>query len=149
MKKFNLGFIILMSLTVLLSTCEKVENTPTEGELIKKLLTTKSGGWTNPEVDIPVGSATLPEDWINFKAVFDARRIITSGHAPGAEAVWPSSEYVLNEQGNEITRLADGIVMTIESSDEQQIIVSFEVPEGVTASGRTKVLKGKYKFTLR
>jgi hypothetical protein len=55
----------------------------------------------------------------------------------------------MDDQGKEITRLADGIVMRIESVSDLELIVSFEIPEGAVLSGRVQVLKGKYRFRLR
>jgi hypothetical protein len=113
-------------------------------------LTDKTGGWTG-SVNVPVGSATTADQWTNFKVTFSNTEITTSGFPTGAEAVWPSSAYYLNQDATQITRLShgvDGVVMQVTSLTATSLTVRFTVPAGVVLGGRVQVLSGEYTFTL-
>ncbi len=151
MKKMNNHIlnIILAGTLIFGYSCDNSEDIVSPEEITYELLTQKTGGWGQSEVEIPYGSATLPSEWVDFSVSFDESKMIPSGHPDGADNVWPSGQYIINESGDRIIRLVDDVEMHIESIDESELTVTFEIPEGVHLDGRVQVLKGKYRFRLK
>ncbi len=72
----------------------------------------------------------------------------TKGHAAGAEAVWPSGGWTMNEAGTEITRDTDNVVMRVLSISASSLRLMFVVADDVSVGGRIAALSGKYTFNL-
>lgn len=153
MKKLIFIIPSILSLSILLTfvNCDGDEE-PTVQEQKTDFLVSKSGGWSagsgGSTIQVPAMTATDPEDWANFKAVFTSTNCTTSGHPAGSEAVWPSGSYTLDDAVTKITR-HDGVLMTITVLTETKLTVSFAVPEGTETTGRLAALDGTYTFTLQ
>ena len=96
---------------------------------------------------VPSNSATTEDDWVDFKLTVSSGTMSTSGHATGANAVWPTGSWSMSEDAKTITR-ADGVVMSVRTLTETEFSVSFTVPDGTDINGRTAALDGDYIFVL-
>lgn len=114
----------------------------------KALKLLKSKIWEVSSVVVPPQTATLPEDWANFTVSFSDTNMNTSGHATGAEAVWPTGTFTLSQDGKSITR-SDDVVMTILTLTETSFNVTFTVPVGTEIPGRIAALDGDYTFNMK
>ena len=121
---------------------------PTKKEQLTALLVNKSGGWSLNAVTVPTNTATEEGHWASFKLAVSASTMTTSGHATGAGDVWSSGGWTMNEAGTSITRVVDGVVMSISSLTATKFTVSFTVPEGTVIDGRITALDGDYIFDL-
>ena len=119
----------------------------TKKEQLTALLVNKTGGWSLNSVTVPSNTATEEIDWAGFYLSVSASTMTTSGHATGADDVWPSGGWTMNDAGTSITR-ADGVVMSISSLTATKFTVSFTVPEGTEINGRIAALDGDYIFDL-
>ena len=119
----------------------------TKKEQLTALLVNKTGGWSLNSVTVPSNTATEESEWAGFKLSVSAGTMTTSGHATGADDVWPSGGWTMNDAGTSITR-ADGVVMSISSLTATKFTVSFTVPEGTEINGRIAALDGDYIFDL-
>ena len=119
----------------------------TKKEELTAYLVNKSGGWSLNSVTVPANTATEESDWTGFKLSVSASTTTTSGHATGADDVWPSGGWTMNDTGTSITR-ADGVLMSISSLTAAKFTVSFTVPEGTVIDGRIAALDGDYIFDL-
>ncbi len=128
------------------SNCSKTEEESIKDKL-SRYLTEKSGGWSLASIIVPLNTATTEDDWMDFKLTVTTTNMNTSGHPIGADAVWPSGSWMMNDKGTTITR-GDGVVMDIISLTESKFTVSFIVPDGTEIGGRIAALNGEYIFNL-
>ena len=147
MKKLTfttLSVLVLIALT-LFQNCNG-DDKETEQDRILKILQSKS--WTVSSVVVPSNTATDASEWNNFSVTFSDSNMNTDGHPTGAQAVWPSGTYTLNEAGNIITR-SDGITMTLNPISESNFTAIFNIPEGTHIGGRIAALDGEYRFNMK
>lgn len=147
MKIHSFLFLVVIAALTVISSCTK------EPELSLKerntsYISEKQNGWTLESVALPSSTATIEVEWVNFALSPTSSMMTTSGHATGAEVVWPSSSWIMNPAGDEITRTADNIVMRIVNISEKTLIVTFAIPNDVHKNGRIAALGGDYTFTL-
>lgn len=145
--KSTLFFAVLIGLTVI-SSCNKKKTTPNLKERNTTYINNKADGWILESIVLPSNSATIEDDWTNFTLTSSSTMMNTSGHATGAEAVWPSSSWIINDEGNEITRTTDNVVMKIVNISESTLIVTFAISGDVHLNARIAALGGDYTFTL-
>ena len=117
---------------------------PNPKEVTENIL--KSKTWKVVSVTVPVNSATESSDWVSFTVSFGAS-MTTSGHASGAEAVWPTGAYTVSEDGKSVTR-GDGVVMRLQPITETNFTSIFTVPPGTEIGGRIAALDGEYTFSM-
>jgi len=141
---------LLLSITVLAGLISFMgcggSDGETEQERTIRLLTSKT--WSVITVTVPDNTATSSDDWDNFTVSFTQTNMSTAGHPTGATVVWPSQGYSVNEQGNQITRTNDQVVMSINALTESNLRVSFSMPPGTEIGGRVASLEGPYVFNL-
>jgi hypothetical protein len=142
--------ILIISLTLFalcFSNCREKTPEPTQKEIKTDFLINKTNGWSLKSISVPITSATTEGQWVDFKLLVSASTMSTSGHASGANAVWPSGGWTMDENGNAITR-ADGVVMSVLTLTATSFRVSFTAPEGTAINGRLASLDGDYIFDL-
>lgn len=145
--RFSIVSIILAATILTFQNCKKDD----EIELRQKEVTTnilKSKEWVVSSMNVPQSTATLSADWDNFTLSFSATNITTSGHATGAQAVWPSGTFSMSEDGKSITR-HDGVVIHLSSISETNFTAIFSVPPGTSIGARVAALEGEYIFNMR
>jgi hypothetical protein len=148
MKKTNLILSIFLLMSIPLMNCDNGDDPKSIKEERTEYLVNKTGDWSLKSISVPANSATVESDWTNFNVSATASTITTSGHATGAEAVWPGGGWTMNEEGTSITR-SDGVVMTILALTETSFNVTFTVPEGTEINNRIAALDGDYRFDLQ
>ena len=121
---------------------------PTTKEIRTGFLVNKSNDWSLKSITVPSISATTEDQWIDFKLSVSTSTMSTSGHATGANAVWPSGGWEMSEDGNTITRTSDDVVMSVLTLTATSFRVSFTVPDGTEINGRIASLDGDYIFDL-
>ena len=101
------SILLITAVVALLGTFQNCgDDDPTAKEVTENILRSKN--WETSSVTVPVNTATDASDWANFKAEFSESTMTTSGHATGAEDVWPSGPYTVSEDGMQIER-GDGV----------------------------------------
>ena len=138
-------FAILIYAQFVFQGCSNSEDTPSARVVTENILKSKS--WEATSVVVPINTATDGDDWMDFIASFTSSTMTTSGHANGAEAVWPSGAYSVSEDGKSITR-GDGVVMRLASISDDAFTSIFSVPAGTEIGGRVVALDGEYTFTM-
>ena len=131
-------------------SCRPVDTQSLKEELTEHL-TAKP--WDLESIDVPPNSATTPDDWDGFGLGVLPTQMNTSGHAPGATAVWPSGGWELAEDGKTITR-EDDVVMDVLELTATSLVVTFvyaddEPDDNVGTDGRIASLNGEYTFRLK
>jgi hypothetical protein len=146
MKKFSLIFLSIAAVALFLTfqNCGG-DDEKSDKEVTEELL--KSKTWVYSSVTTPDNTATIGSDWANFSVQFNGTAMVTSGHATGAEAVWPSTSYTVSDDGKTISR-GDGVDMLITSKSETNLSVVFTVTGGKQIGGRIAALDGDYAFNL-
>ena len=144
-----LAFSVVLLLVSFNNCGEKGEDDPepTQKEIKTGFLINKTNGWSLKSITVPLTSATTEDQWVDFKLSVSTSTMSTSGHATGATAVWPTGAWIMDENGNTITR-GDGVVMSILTLTATGFRVSFAVPEGTEINGRIASLDGDYIFDL-
>lgn len=147
MKKFSLILLSIAAIGLFLTfqNCGGKDE-KSDKEVTEELL--KSKTWTYGSVTTPDNTATVGSDWANFSVQFNGTSMVTSGHATGAEAVWPSTSYTVSDDGKTISR-GDGVSMLITSKSETNLNVVFTVTGGKEIGGRIAALDGEYAFNLK
>lgn len=147
MKKVSLAILGIFAVGIFFTfqNCGGSEDPKPDAEA-KKLLMSKT--WTYSSVNTPDETATIGTDWANFSVSFGETNMTTSGHADGAEAVWPSTSYSLTTDGKTIKR-GDGIDMLITTLSENNLVVRFTLTGGNHVGGRIAALDGEYTFNLQ
>ena len=147
MKKYSLIFLSLAAIFMFLTfqNCGD-KNDKTDKEVTEELL--KSKAWVYSSVTTPDNTATIGSDWANFSVQFNGSSMVTSGHATGADVVWPSTTYTVSDDGKTINR-GDNVAMLITSKSETNLNVVFNIPDGTEIGGRIAALGGDYTFNLK
>ncbi len=127
--------------------CGKDDDPKSKKEELTEYLVNKSTGWSLKSIVVPASSATTEDQWVDFKLIVSSSTMSTSGHASGANDVWPTGGWSMNENGSTITR-SDGVVMSIITLTAISFSVSFTVPDGTEIGGRVASLDGDYIFNL-
>ena len=146
----TIKYFLLLNLGVFLlcfSNCGEETPEPTQKEIKTGYLINKSNGWVLKSITVPINSATTEDQWVNFKLTVSLSTMSTSGHPSGANVVWPTGGWTMDDNGNTITR-ADGVVMSVLTLTATNFRVSFTVPEGTDIGGRIAALDGDYVFDL-
>ena len=97
---------------------------------------------------MPLNTATESADWVDFKVSFSASSMTCSDWPTGAEVVWPSGGYTVNDAGDQVTR-ADGIMMVLRPITETNFTSTFTMPPGTEIGGRIASLEGEYTFNMK
>ena len=147
MNKLNLFLSLIILISISLTNCDNGDDPQSIKDERTGYLINKTGNWSLKSINVPVNSATTENEWTNFNLAVTTSTMTTSGHAPGAEAVWPTGDWTMNEGGTFITR-EDGVVMSIITLTQTYFSVTFTVPDGVELSGRMAALDGEYLFEL-
>ena len=92
-------FLFIAAITVFDGCKEKKDETETNTTI--SILTSKSP-WVVSSVNVPLTSATVDSDWVDFKVSFTSTNMTTVDYPTGAKAVWPS------DQGRQIDRSGPG-----------------------------------------
>lgn len=149
--KYILLNLFLAVFIISFNNCED-KKTPepdlTTKEIKTGFLVNKSNGWSSKSMTVPSISATTEDQWEDFKLSVSASTMSTSGHATGANAVWPSGGWEMSEDGNTITRTSDDVVMSVLTLTATSFRVSFTVPDGTEINGRITSMDGDYTFDL-
>jgi len=114
----------------------------------RELLMSKS--WSYSSVNTPDNTATIGSDWDNFSVQFGESNMTPTGHATGAEAVWPSTSYTVTNDGKTISR-GDGVEMLVTTLSETNLVVVFTLSGGNEIGGGSRIaaLDGEYTFNLK
>lgn len=148
MKKLSLVtfYIAIIGSFLVLQNCTKKKNDPTPKENTENILRSKT--WVVSFVTVPVNTATESADWVDFTVTFGEGSMTTTGHAAGAEAVWPSGTYIVSDDGRAITR-GDGIVMMLTDVSQSGFTSTFVIVNEDIDSGRLASLDGEYIFNMK
>ena len=140
-----LGVVIGVFLFVF-QNCDK-KNKETIQERTLRILTSKT--WTVSSVNVPINTATESSDWNAFTVSFTRSDMTTANHPTGAQAVWPSTSYTVNSDGNIISR-GDGVDMVLNPISDTNFTAIFTVPPGTSLGGpRIAALDGEYTFNMK
>ncbi len=110
--------LLLLPLFCLAYSCQTVcgcvepPDSQTNGILMRK-----TNGWKLESVQLPLNKLSIEEDWEDFTLNFSdaSPSYVTNGHPQGMELVWPSGQYSIGINGDEIIRETDQVVMKIDS----------------------------------
>lgn len=136
---------IVVGIAISFQNCEKKTTEPTPKQSTENILSSKT--WVVSSVTVPVNSATESTDWINFTVAFGGS-MVTSGHAAGAEVVWPSGSYTVSEDGRSVSR-GDGVQMLLTNLSESAFTSTFAIVNEDIDGGRLASLDGDYIFNMR
>ena len=147
MKKISLSVLSVFIIGVLLvfQNCGNKDD-ETAKQRTERILTSKN--WTVSSVNVPVNTATESTDWVDFTVSFNASSMTTTQHPTGAQVVWPSGGYTVNEGGDQVTR-ADGIMMFINPITDTNFTATFTMPSGTEIGARIASLEGEYTFNMK
>jgi hypothetical protein len=137
--------IVVLGLFLTLESCEKKKADPTPKEQTENILSSKT--WEVSFVTVPLNTATESADWVDFTVTFRDGTMTTTGHAAGAEAVWPSGSYAVSEDGRAVNR-GDGIVMMLNNVSESGFTSTFVIVDEDIEGGRLASLDGEYIFDM-
>ena len=137
--------VLIPGILLLFQNCEKKKTEPTPKQITEDILGSKT--WVVSSVTVPINSATESSDWANFTVAFGGS-MITSGHASGAEVVWPSGTYTVSEDGRSVTR-SDGVQMLLTNVSESGFTSTFAIVNEDIDQGRIASLDGEYVFNMR
>jgi len=147
MKKVSLAILGIFAFGVFLTFQNCGDKTdPDPNADAKELLMSKT--WTYSSVNTPDESATIGADWANFSVQFGEVNMTTSGHADGAEVVWPSGTYSVTNEGKTIER-GDNVDMTVTTLSSTNLVVVFTLTGDHHVGGRVAALDGEYTFNLK
>ena len=147
MKKFSSLVLVIIALStfVLLQNCDNKDKETAKERTLRIL---QSKNWTVSSVVVPANSATEDSDWVDFTVSFSATNMTASDHPIGAQAVWPSGTYEVNEDGNLITR-GDGVVMTLNPISDSNFTAIFTIENKNLGDSRIASLDGEYRFSMK
>ena len=148
MKKLSLAVVCLFAIGVLIvfQNCNGNKD-ETAKERTERILMSKI--WEVSSVNVPVNTATESDDWIDFTVSFSESSMTCAGWPTGAQAVWPSGGYTVNDDGNLVTRTSDGIVMTLNPISDTNFTAIFTISGEEIGGGRIASLDGEYTFNMR
>lgn len=145
--KLILFGVVLMGAFLFFQSCDNKDSGETAKERTLRILQSKQQ-WSAGSVVVPDNSATDADQWeSSFTVSFTASNMTTSGHPNGAQAVWPSGGYTVNDDGNQITR-ADGVVMLLNPINENGFTAIFTIEGKEIGGGRIASLDGEYTFNM-
>jgi len=149
MKKISLTVLSIFILGVLLvfQNCKNDDKETAKDRTIR-ILTSKS--WTVSSVNVPPTTATESSDWVDFTISFSESNMTCAGWPTGAQVVWPSGAYSVNDDGDLVTRSSDNVVMTFYPISDTNFTSTFIVPPGTNLGDpRIAALDGEYTFNLK
>jgi hypothetical protein len=148
MKKVRIAILSIAAIALLMTfqNCGGGDEPDDPATVTKNILMSKT--WTVASVNVPANTATEASEWANFTVKFNANDMVTTGHATGASAVWPSTTYSVSADGKTISR-GDGVSMLLNPVTENNFTAIFTVPQGTEIGGRIEALGGDYTFNMK